>query len=140
MYTSPLFLVLHDDTFNYIPFYDYRLQVGPLRCWPGGLCLSRSIGDTDVGEYIVPIPHVKQVKVTSQSFSNCLTTNRMYLDYSAIFLFWIIQLSNAGGRLIIASDGIWDTLSSDMAAKSCRGLPAELAAKLVVKVGFNYTF
>ncbi|XP_052181716.1 probable protein phosphatase 2C 5 isoform X2 [Diospyros lotus] len=52
--------------------------VGPLRCWPGGLCLSRSIGDTDVGEFIVPIPHVKQVK-------------------------------------------------------SCRGLPAELAAKLVVK-------
>ncbi|KAG2694701.1 hypothetical protein I3843_08G153400 [Carya illinoinensis] len=79
-------------------------EVGPLRCWPGGLCLSRSIGDTDVGEFIVPIPHVKQVK-----------------------------LSNAGGRLIIASDGIWDALSSDMAAKSCRGLPAELGAKLVVK-------
>ena len=38
--------------------------MGPLRCWPGGLCLSRSIGDTDVGEYIVPIPHVKQVKVS----------------------------------------------------------------------------
>ncbi|OAY43992.1 probable protein phosphatase 2C 5 isoform X1 [Manihot esculenta] len=79
-------------------------EVGPLRCWPGGLCLSRSIGDTDVGEFIVPIPHVKQVK-----------------------------LSSAGGRLIIASDGIWDALSSDMAAKCCRGLPAELAAKLVVK-------
>ncbi|KAL8155493.1 putative protein phosphatase 2C 5 [Apium graveolens] len=79
-------------------------EVGPLRCWPGGLCLSRSIGDTDVGEYIVPVPHVKQVK-----------------------------LSNAGGRLIIASDGIWDTLSSDIAAQACRGLPAELAAKLVVK-------
>ncbi|KAL2514905.1 putative protein phosphatase 2C 5 [Forsythia ovata] len=78
--------------------------VGPLRCWPGGLCLSRSIGDTDVGEFIVPVPHVKQVK-----------------------------LSNAGGRLIIASDGIWDALSSDMAAQSCRGLPAELAAKVVVK-------
>ncbi|KZV47326.1 putative protein phosphatase 2C 5 [Dorcoceras hygrometricum] len=79
-------------------------EVGPLRCWPGGLCLSRSIGDTDVGEFIVPIPHVKQVK-----------------------------LSNAGGRLIIASDGIWDALASDLAAQSCRGLPAELAAKLVVK-------
>ncbi|KAJ6795560.1 putative protein phosphatase 2C 33 [Iris pallida] len=79
-------------------------EVGPLRCWPGGLCLSRSIGDTDVGEFIVPIPHVKQVK-----------------------------LSTAGGRLIIASDGIWDALSSEMAAKSCRGLSAELAAKLVVK-------
>ncbi|KAG2709399.1 hypothetical protein I3760_05G236900 [Carya illinoinensis] len=79
-------------------------EIGPLRCWPGGLCLSRSIGDMDVGEYIVPIPYVKQVK-----------------------------LSNAGGRLIIASDGIWDALSSEMAAKNCRGLPAELAARQVVK-------
>lgn len=48
------------------------------------------------------------------------------------------QLSSAGGRLIIASDGIWDTLSNDIAAMSCRGLPAELAAKLVVKVMINY--
>uniref|UniRef100_A0A453ALA6 protein-serine/threonine phosphatase n=1 Tax=Aegilops tauschii subsp. strangulata TaxID=200361 RepID=A0A453ALA6_AEGTS len=80
-----------------------RLNVGPLRCWPGGLCLSRSIGDMDVGEYIVPVPHVK-------------------------------QLSSVGGRLIMASDGIWDALSNEAAAKSCRGLPAELAAKLVVKV------
>ncbi|XP_072975478.1 probable protein phosphatase 2C 33 isoform X1 [Typha angustifolia] len=79
-------------------------EVGPLRCWPGGLCLSRSIGDMDVGEFIVPIPHVKQVK-----------------------------LSSAGGRLIIASDGIWDALSSEMAAKACRGLPADLSAKIVVK-------
>ncbi|KAF2324401.1 hypothetical protein GH714_013642 [Hevea brasiliensis] len=23
-------------------------EIGPLRCWPGGLCLSRSIGDVDV--------------------------------------------------------------------------------------------
>ncbi|XP_061368193.1 probable protein phosphatase 2C 15 [Gastrolobium bilobum] len=79
-------------------------EIGPLRCWPGGLCLSRSIGDMDVGEFIVPIPYVKQVK-----------------------------LSKAGGRLIISSDGIWDALSSEMAAKSCHGLPAELAAKQVVK-------
>ncbi|PIN14986.1 Serine/threonine protein phosphatase [Handroanthus impetiginosus] len=80
------------------------IEIGPLRCWPGGLCLSRSIGDMDVGEFIVPIPYVKQVK-----------------------------LSSTGGRLIIASDGIWDALSSETAAKSCRGLPAELAARLVVK-------
>ncbi|KAK7238687.1 hypothetical protein RIF29_43923 [Crotalaria pallida] len=80
------------------------VEIGPLRCWPGGLCLSRSIGDMDVGEFIVPVPYVKQVK-----------------------------LSNAGGRLIIASDGIWDALSSEMAAKSSRGLPAELAATQVVK-------
>ena len=25
--------------------------------------MSRSIGDLDVGEFIVPIPHVKQIKV-----------------------------------------------------------------------------
>ncbi|GKB31383.1 probable protein phosphatase 2C 15 [Tanacetum coccineum] len=80
------------------------VQTGPLRCWPGGLCLSRSIKDMDVGEFIVPIPYVKKVK-----------------------------LSDAGGKLIIVSDGIWDAVSSDMAAKSCRGLPAELAARQVVK-------
>ncbi|KAD3642314.1 hypothetical protein E3N88_31538 [Mikania micrantha] len=79
---------------------DHRLEENQGR----GLCLSRSIGDMDVGEFIVPIPYVKQVK-----------------------------LSNAGGRLIIASDGIWDAISSDIAAKSCRGLPAELAARQVVK-------
>ncbi|XP_020575660.1 probable protein phosphatase 2C 12 isoform X2 [Phalaenopsis equestris] len=39
-------------------------EIGPLRCWPGGLCLSRSIGDMDVGEFIVPIPHVKQLSTT----------------------------------------------------------------------------
>ncbi|KAE8688265.1 putative protein phosphatase 2C 3 [Hibiscus syriacus] len=79
-------------------------EIGPLRCWPGGLCLSRSIGDMDVGEFIVPVPYVKQVK-----------------------------LSKAGGRLIIASDGIWDALSAEMAAKSCRGLPAELAARQLLR-------
>jgi hypothetical protein len=40
------------------------VQVGPLRAWPGGICLSRSIGDLDAGEYIVPVPHVKQVRVS----------------------------------------------------------------------------
>uniref|UniRef100_R7WFY8 protein-serine/threonine phosphatase n=1 Tax=Aegilops tauschii TaxID=37682 RepID=R7WFY8_AEGTA len=76
--------------------------IGPLRCWPGGLCLSRSIGDTDVGEYIVPVPHVK-------------------------------QLSNAGGRLVIASDGVWDALRFQEALNYTRGLPAEAAANRIVK-------
>ncbi|XXG70828.1 hypothetical protein AAC387_Pa07g0223 [Persea americana] len=80
------------------------LEIGPLRCWPGGLCLSRSIGDVDVGEFIVPIPHVKQVK-----------------------------LSTAGGRLIISSDGVWDALSAEEALSCCRGLPADVAAAQIVK-------
>ena len=35
--------------------------VGPLRIWPGGLCLSRAIGDFDVGDSVIPFPHIKQV-------------------------------------------------------------------------------
>ncbi|XP_017237412.1 probable protein phosphatase 2C 12 [Daucus carota subsp. sativus] len=85
-------------------------QIGPLRCWPGGLCLSRSIGDMDVGEYIVPVPHVKQVK-----------------------------LSSSGGRLVISSDGVWDALSAETAFECCRGMPPDAAASQIVKeaVGFK---
>ncbi|XP_009413632.2 probable protein phosphatase 2C 12 [Musa acuminata AAA Group] len=79
-------------------------EFGPLRSWPGGLCLSRSIGDMDVGEFIVPIPHVKQVK-----------------------------LSNAGGRLVISSDGVWDALTAEKALSCSRGLPAEAAAIRIIK-------
>ncbi|XP_024388376.1 probable protein phosphatase 2C 5 isoform X2 [Physcomitrium patens] len=82
-----------------------EIEVGPLRVWPGGLCLSRSIGDIDVGDYIVAVPHVKQIK-----------------------------LSPAGGRLIIASDGVWDAVSTKKAARCCRGVSQpEIAAKYVVK-------
>lgn len=59
----------------------------------------------------------------------------LVLEIEQCIFYLYIQLSDAGGRLIIASDGIWDILSSDLAAKACRGLSAELAAKLVVKVG-----
>jgi serine/threonine protein phosphatase PrpC len=36
--------------------------VGPLRLWPGGLCVSRSVGDLDAGALVVPVPHIKQVR------------------------------------------------------------------------------
>ncbi|CAH9054068.1 unnamed protein product [Cuscuta europaea] len=78
-------------------------EIGPLRCWPGGLCLSRSIGDMDIGEFIVPIPYVKQVK-----------------------------LSSAGGRLIIASDGVWDALTAEAAFECCRGMQPDAAASQIV--------
>ncbi|KAB2040750.1 hypothetical protein ES319_D02G104700v1 [Gossypium barbadense] len=79
-------------------------EIGPLRCWPGGLCLSRSIGDRDVGEFIVPVPYIKQIK-----------------------------MSTAGGRLIISSDGVWDALSAEAALDCCRGMPPEAAAAQIVK-------
>ena len=34
---------------------------GPLRVWPGGLCLSRAVGDFDVGPVVLAIPHIMQV-------------------------------------------------------------------------------
>ncbi|KAF6144782.1 hypothetical protein GIB67_016856 [Kingdonia uniflora] len=52
---------------------DHRLEetveecIGPLRCWPGVLCLSRPIGDMDIGEFIVHVPYVKQVKEALRS-------------------------------------------------------------------------
>jgi hypothetical protein len=34
---------------------------GPLRVWPGGLCLSRAVGDFDVGAVVLAVPHIMQV-------------------------------------------------------------------------------
>lgn len=64
--------------------YHLTLQIGPLRCWPGGLCLSRSIGDMDVGEFIVPVPHVKQVKVFFLSSS---VTYKKIIYFTALVKF-----------------------------------------------------
>lgn len=89
-----------------------------------------------MGEFIIPIPHVKQVKVLTLPPLTMIRYPISMVYGAKLILFGGYQLSNAGGRLIIASDGIWDALSSDIAAQSCRGLPAELAAKLVVKVFF----
>lgn len=61
------------------PAKDVNNGVGPLRIWPGGVCLSRGIGDFDVGSVIVPWPHVTQVRVPE-----------------------------SGARLMLASDGVWD--------------------------------
>lgn len=75
-----------------------------MRSWPGGLCVSRSIGDVDCGPFITPLPHVKQMKIPP-----------------------------SGGRIIMASDGLWDAVTSEKAAKCSRGLPATAAAPALVK-------
>ncbi|GMH43629.1 hypothetical protein BSKO_11551 [Bryopsis sp. KO-2023] len=54
---------------------------GPLRVWPGGLAVSRSIGDADVTPQVVCFPHIKQIVVPE-----------------------------SGARLVLASDGVWDSL------------------------------
>jgi serine/threonine protein phosphatase PrpC len=45
-----------------------------------------------------------------------------------------VKLSTAGGRLIIASDGVWDALSPEVAFNCSRELPPEPAAEQIVKV------
>jgi serine/threonine protein phosphatase PrpC len=60
----------------------YTAGLGPLRVWPGGLCISRAIGDFDVGPSIVPFGYITQSLVP-----------------------------NKGARILIGSDGIWDAFS-----------------------------
>eukprot|EP00210_Caulerpa_lentillifera_P006278 g5997.t1 len=64
---------------------------GPLRVWPGGIAMSRSIGDLECGNHILPVPHVRQI--------------------------WIPK---KGARLIMASDGLWDHITGANACKLIR--------------------
>ena len=73
---------------------------GPLRAWPGGLCVSRAIGDMDVGECIIAHPHIMQM-----------------------------QIPEEGARVVIASDGLWDCFSSRKVVKMARTKDTEQAGQ-----------
>lgn len=77
---------------------------GVLRIWPGGLTLSRAIGDFGVGEAVLPLPHVKQV-----------------------------LLPPSGGRLVLASDGVWSQ-AGERLLHTLRRAPIRSAAMEVVRV------
>lgn len=62
---------------------------GPLRAFPGGVCLARAIGDADAGAAISPEPHTYECK-----------------------------LSPRGGALVLASDGVWDAMPMPRVARS----------------------
>lgn len=51
---------------------------------------------------------------------------------------WFLQLSTAGGRIILSSDGVWDALSAEMALDCCRGMSPEAAATHIVKVRSSF--
>lgn len=76
---------------------------GPMRVWPGGLCLSRAIGDPDVGDCILPHPFYKHVRVPARA---C--------------------------RAILATDGVWDALTNQVACSSLRDLNTEAASTELV--------
>jgi hypothetical protein len=77
---------------------------GPLRVWPGGLALSRAIGDRDVGDCIVAHPFVKQLRIPE----------------------------TAAVRIIIASDGVWDACDNVAVAKPVRCSDVEAASREIV--------
>ncbi|CAD7704143.1 unnamed protein product [Ostreobium quekettii] len=79
--------------------------VGPLRAWPGGIAMSRSLGDIDCGPHVLPVPHVRQV-----------------------------VLPRSGVRLILASDGLWDHLSGVKACKYSRASMLRQAPKRLLSL------
>jgi|APGre2960657444_1045066.scaffolds.fasta_scaffold02467_6 hypothetical protein len=81
----------------------FQVGYGPLRVWPGGLALSRAIGDFDVGPSIIASPFIKQLRVPQTAV-----------------------------RIIIASDGVWDACSNAVAAKPVRRADTESAASAIV--------
>lgn len=44
------------------PATSHEEGCGPLRLWPGGLHMSRAMGDFDCGQPVIPHPHIQQVR------------------------------------------------------------------------------
>ena len=79
---------------------------GTLRVWPGGLAVSRSIGDAPAKPAVCAHPEVSQCYVPL----------------------------GTGARLVVASDGLWDVVPSAKAAcSSVRKLSATAAANALVR-------
>ncbi|CAD7697117.1 unnamed protein product [Ostreobium quekettii] len=68
-----------------------EIGVGPLRVWPGGVAVSRSVGDFECGNHILPVPHIRQ-----------------------------IVIPDTGARILMASDGLWDYFTGLRACKMAR--------------------
>ena len=78
--------------------------VGPLRAWPGGLAMSRTVGDLCAPQVIAQ-PECRQV--------------------------WVPP--GCAARLILASDGLWDGVAPKVAAKLVRAKGAPSAAAALVQ-------
>ncbi|KAL3137957.1 hypothetical protein ABBQ38_005204 [Trebouxia sp. C0009 RCD-2024] len=82
---------------------------GPLRAWPGGLCVSRAIGDMDVGECILAHPHIMQ-----------------------------IQIPPEGARLVMASDGLWDCFPTRKVVKMARTKETQPAVDHIARAAIRH--
>ena len=82
--------------------------VGPLRAWPGGLAMSRTIGDAAAAGVVIAEPGLRRVTVPP-----------------------------SGGRLVLASDGLWDAWSPKAALKGVRNMAAGSAAQRLIKTALQ---
>lgn len=85
-----------------------RVGVGPLRVWPGGLAVSRSIGDRDGKKGgVISEPEVSMVLIPDRFHS---------------------------ARLVLASDGLWDAATPKQASACASKLNAQSAAAALNKL------
>lgn len=76
---------------------------GPMRAWPGGLAMGRSIGDADCGAWVSCEPSIGDLNIPPD-----------------------------GGWVVLASDGVWDAIGPEAVAKVLRqGHPPGVAAERV---------
>eukprot|EP00899_Mesostigma_viride_P005753 jgi/Mesvir1/15179/Mv25033-RA.2 len=88
-------------------------DVGSLRIWPGGIALTRALGDPEMGAYILSTPSIAQYDVPA-----------------------------CPARLILASDGLWDALESEEVAQLTVGVGTKDVPQLLInaslrKIGRN---
>lgn len=81
---------------------------GPIRVWPGGLAMSRTIGDVDAGDLCAARAEVAQMTIPKD-----------------------------GGRLFIASDGLWDAVHYKTAAHHTRDMTASEASHKLLSMAIK---
>ncbi|KAK9787603.1 hypothetical protein WJX73_002953 [Symbiochloris irregularis] len=91
------------DSSGHGPAADPAKGIGPLRIWPGGVMNARVIGDLTSGNILLASPSISQVRVPS-----------------------------TGGRVIVASDGLWDCFEPPRVVKLTRRCTTAQAADTLI--------
>lgn len=74
---------------------------GPLRLWPGGLCLSRAIGDFDVGDSVLCLPYISQARPGCRPGPSCLSLrDTRPKSYYLQIKTWFLPASNVCGMIL----------------------------------------
>lgn len=79
----------------------------------GVLAVSRSIGDAKLKPYVTASPDIIEHEIGERS----TTINSYFFDALHIHQVFQIILGDDDMFLVIASDGVWDTMTSDLVAK-----------------------